>query len=402
MKCNHCGAEILDDSVFCEHCGKKIGEDTPNATNNDKKKLAMWIGIAAAAVVAVLLLVLLIGKGGSPAESPEELFNRLNAEEQILVINPGSIFIGEDNANRVECIDEILKKLKEGEGVEVEACNDMLVLCNMERGEDGRVIALGQNVNINSLKALAKEFLSNPHRRSDFSATKDKYIQFSESGSPERYPVSQGIITYNKNNQTNNRVRDELLKAVYELRDELSIKKYGVSFRDLTEEYQSRAIREAIPLAICEIDEDLPLMAPPPPPEPEEPESWENSERIEVPTVADDEVEEVSVSDDKVFSVVETDPEFPGGMEALYQYLASNLHYPQLARDNGITGKVYVTFVVEKDGRVTNPRILRDIGGGCGDEAIRVVKSMPRWSPGKQRGKPVRVQFNLPVNFNLK
>ena len=112
--------------------------------------------------------------------------------------------------------------------------------------------------------------------------------------------------------------------------------------------------------------------------------------------------EEVDEEEVKIFTVVENDPEFPGGMDALYKYLAENIKYPQLARDNGITGKVYVTFVVERDGSIANPRILRDIGGGCGAEAIRVVKSMPKWTPGKQRGKAVRVQFNLPVNFNLK
>ena len=113
----------------------------------------------------------------------------------------------------------------------------------------------------------------------------------------------------------------------------------------------------------------------------------------------EDEVDEDEV---KIFTVVENDPEFPGGMDALYKYLAENIKYPQLARDNGITGKVYVTFVVERDGSIANPKILRDIGGGCGAEALRVVKSMPKWTPGKQRGKAVRVQFNLPVNFNLK
>ena len=112
--------------------------------------------------------------------------------------------------------------------------------------------------------------------------------------------------------------------------------------------------------------------------------------------------EEQDEEEVKIFTVVENDPEFPGGMEALYKYLAENIKYPQLARDNGITGKVYVTFVVERDGSIANPKILRDIGGGCGQEAIRVVKSMPKWTPGKQRGKAVRVQFNLPVNFNLK
>lgn len=121
-----------------------------------------------------------------------------------------------------------------------------------------------------------------------------------------------------------------------------------------------------------------------------------NEEVVQV--VVEEEVEEV---EEEIFTVVENDPEYPGGMEALYKYLASNIKYPALAKENNITGKVYVTFVVEKDGSIANPRILRDIGGGCGQEAIRVVKSMPKWKPGKQRGEAVRVQFNLPVSFNL-
>ena len=115
---------------------------------------------------------------------------------------------------------------------------------------------------------------------------------------------------------------------------------------------------------------------------------------IEVP-------QEETVVEEEIFTVVENEPEFPGGMEALYKYFGENIKYPQVAKDNNITGKVYVTFVVEKDGSIANPKVLRDIGGGCGQEAIRVVKAMPKWKPGKQRGKAVRVQFNLPVSFNL-
>ena len=111
--------------------------------------------------------------------------------------------------------------------------------------------------------------------------------------------------------------------------------------------------------------------------------------------------EEVEEVEEEVFLVVEDDPEFPGGLSALSQYLASNIKYPQLAKENNITGKVFVSFVVEKDGSVVQVKILRDIGGGCGAEAVRVVKAMPKWKPGKQRGKPVRTQFNLPVDFSL-
>lgn len=165
------------------------------------------------------------------------------------------------------------------------------------------------------------------------------------------------------------------------------------------------------------------VQEPPPPPPPEQPEVTtvievvaddkeitnelhvtaevtDETQNIQItPVVIDDEED---VVEEQIFTVVENDPEFPGGMEALYKYLGQNIKYPQLARDNGITGKVYVTFVVEKDGSIANPKVLRDIGGGCGQEAIRVVKSMPKWTPGKQRGKAVRVQFNLPVNFSLK
>ena len=105
--------------------------------------------------------------------------------------------------------------------------------------------------------------------------------------------------------------------------------------------------------------------------------------------------------DDDIFTVVDDDPEFPGGMDSLYRWIDEHIQYPQRALENNIHGIVYVTFTVEPNGSISNPRILRDIGLGCGDEAIRIVKSMPRWKPGKQRGKTVRVQFNLPVKFKL-
>jgi periplasmic protein TonB len=103
----------------------------------------------------------------------------------------------------------------------------------------------------------------------------------------------------------------------------------------------------------------------------------------------------------EIFRIVEEMPEFIGGMNKMYEYLGNNMTYPQIAKEAGIEGEVNLTFVVEKNGRITDVRILRDIGGGCGEEAIRVVKAMPNWSPGKQRGKAVRVQFNLPVKFTL-
>ena len=105
--------------------------------------------------------------------------------------------------------------------------------------------------------------------------------------------------------------------------------------------------------------------------------------------------------DDAVFVVVEKSPEFPGGDDSLYAFIGRNIKYPEAAKKNKIEGRVFVTFVIEKDGQVSSAKILRDIGGGCGEEALRVVNSMPKWKPGTQRGNPVRVQFNLPILFQL-
>lgn len=178
--------------------------------------------------------------------------------------------------------------------------------------------------------------------------------------------------------------------------------------------------------AMLEVEEEILNTVedtPPPPPEPE-PETVvtdltviDNNEEIHnevgiisaevnentavqavAPVVVDDEVVE---EEEEIFLAVEEDPEFPGGLDALSKYLGENIKYPALAKENNIEGRVFVSFVVEKDGRVANVKILRDIGGGCGAEAVRVVKAMPKWKPGKQRGKPVRTQFNLPVQFGL-
>jgi protein TonB len=103
----------------------------------------------------------------------------------------------------------------------------------------------------------------------------------------------------------------------------------------------------------------------------------------------------------EVFKVVEQMPQYPDGEAAMLKFIYDNIKYPAIARDNGVEGTVYIKFIVETDGSVTNVEVIRDIGGGCGEEAKRVVKQFPRWNPGKQRGRPVRVFFNLPVKFKL-
>lgn len=109
---------------------------------------------------------------------------------------------------------------------------------------------------------------------------------------------------------------------------------------------------------------------------------------------------EIDYSDTTIYQMVEIMPEFPGGEQKLLQYISKNVKYPQIARESGIKGRVIIGFVIEPNGSVSNVKVLQgSIGGGCDEEAVRVVKSMPRWKPGIQDGKAVRVRLAIPVNF---
>ncbi|MGV3557732.1 TonB family protein [Larkinella arboricola] len=101
----------------------------------------------------------------------------------------------------------------------------------------------------------------------------------------------------------------------------------------------------------------------------------------------------------KIFTMVEQNPEFPGGMKALGEFLSNNIKYPAAAARAGVSGRVFLSLVINTDGSIQDVTILKGIGFGADEEAIRVVKSMPRWKPGIQDGKPVRVKYNLPINF---
>jgi|JI71714BRNA_FD_contig_123_38840_length_3391_multi_4_in_0_out_0_5 periplasmic protein TonB len=126
------------------------------------------------------------------------------------------------------------------------------------------------------------------------------------------------------------------------------------------------------------------------------PETFDNPSELEV-------VEAPKVVEDKVYETfdIQKMPSFPGGEAELQKFLRDNINYPAIARENNIQGTAALSFVVGKDGTISNVTILKDPGGGCGKEAVRVVNSMPKWAPGEANGNPVKVKFTLPVRFRL-
>ncbi len=167
-------------------------------------------------------------------------------------------------------------------------------------------------------------------------------------------------------------------------------------------------------IEIVQTAQELP--PPPPPPAPEV---------VEIINVVENDVQvaevEINTEDDKdkavvisapvsapieeedqvIFQVVEKMPSFPGGDAALFKFLNDNVKYPVIAQENGVQGRVICQFVVNRDGSIVDVEVVRSVDPSLDKEAIRVIKSMPKWSPGQQRGKPVRVKYTLPVNFKL-
>jgi protein TonB len=158
----------------------------------------------------------------------------------------------------------------------------------------------------------------------------------------------------------------------------------------------------------------------PPPPKPkikqieiiEVPDEEEIEEEIEVDLdieiTEETEIEEIVFEEpveeeetEEIFQIVENPATFPGGIGAFYSYVQKNMKYPSQAQRMGMEGRVFVEFVVDRDGRLSNVKVLRGIGAGCDEEAMRVLKNSPSWNPGKQRGRPVRQRMVLPITFKL-
>jgi len=159
---------------------------------------------------------------------------------------------------------------------------------------------------------------------------------------------------------------------------------------------------EIIPITRQEVKPPPP---PPPPPEiieiVEDEVEIEKELEIEETETDEDEIVEIEEDDEEFFMVVENMPEFPGGDLGLMKFIQKNVKYPAIAKEYNITGKVYVSFIVDKQGKVTNVKIVRGVDKNLDAEALRVVSLLPKYKPGKQRGKSVRVMFTIPINFTL-
>ncbi|OFX28104.1 MAG: hypothetical protein A2X08_02440 [Bacteroidetes bacterium GWA2_32_17] len=187
-------------------------------------------------------------------------------------------------------------------------------------------------------------------------------------------------------------------------------------------------INETYTTEFIDVDNHTDVLPPPPPPPPTPvtdeqqvkytaPEIVENAEDTIEMSTNDDLAEKKNddlipdepndkkdefIDDEPVnFYVIEEKPEFPGGIEAINKWIVDNVKYPGIAKENGVTGKVFVQFVIDKEGKVTDVQILRGVDPYLDKEAMRVVSDMPSWTPGKQRGKAVKVSFQLPINFKL-
>lgn len=156
---------------------------------------------------------------------------------------------------------------------------------------------------------------------------------------------------------------------------------------------------------------------PPPPPKIQQPQIVEAPDDeiiddipvdLDLEITEDTKVEDIIMEDapkeevaDEIFTIVEEMPSFPGGVAAFHKYLQRNLHYTPAARKMGLEGKVFVQFIVDKNGKISDVKTIRGVGAGLDEEAIRVVENSPNWNPGKQRGMPVKTRVVIPINFSL-
>ena len=295
--------------------------------------------------------------------------------------------------------DELLRIPKEKEtstspavANQVDERNVLVVMINMA----GQVMAGGDYIeNLGQLTEKVKEFVANPYNDENLPEKQKKRIPYFD----EIMVTSNHKITVQKNAKTTaldyQAVMDAICAAYKELREDLANEKFGKGFAECSYQEQ-KAIsliypQNIVELGVRDISSDKPVMPPP-----------------EIPVVKVDELVEsnhllVQTEDDsdKIYDKVEELPAFPGGEVVLMRFLSDNMKYPKVARESGIQGRVVVQFVVGSDGSICNAKVIRGIDPYLDKEALRVVSVMPRWKPGMQKGKPVSVQYTMPLMFRL-
>lgn len=276
-----------------------------------------------------------------------------------------------------------------------------LLFFRFESSEDIRF--QGEPIKISDIREIVKVYVKN--EKDSYDLPKPLYRSRYEDGKTIYMRYTNYMICLVKDasvsseNQSVRYALHEIVEAIAELRAEYCKKYYGVEFIECNI-YQREVLEDMLP---CKIHFGNHKFTPPPPPPP-----------IELPDVLD--IEE-SLYDDMgnsfvpsnndnyeevIFAVVEQMPEFPGGQQAMVKFISENLQYPVVAQENAIQGRVICQCVINRDGSIVDVVVVRSAGDLCLDnEAIRVIKSMPKWKPGKQKGKPVRVKYTIPINFRL-
>ena len=397
---------------------QKKPESKPTTTQSDtdkpKSKKGLWIGLGVAVAAVAALLVLLLGTSSNDEKKQSSELVAENASIKPLPYHLNhSLILGSFN---------------------VKVRNVMSI--NLD--QFGKLLINGRIVDKSNLKDVILDFIT--PKPADEYAPEVETMYFDAMGN---VLTTKGVVGlfYDQDDTEKQELCEalnEIAKAYAEARERLSMNKFNKQLGQLDSQ-QIEAIREAVPVRVIGVGEymDVELAV------------WEDnsgsSERVEdleinnafvetcmlklddwrgIQSYLDDfmetpvelisiqdqmgwneqveeEMVDITPSEQEIFQIVEEMPQFPGGEAKLMEYIGKNIKYPQKARETGIQGRVFISFVVEPDGSVSNVKLLRGIGGGCDEEAMRVVKSMPKWKPGKQRGKAVRVSYQIPVFFKL-
>jgi len=221
-----------------------------------------------------------------------------------------------------------------------------------------------------------------------------------------RYKIDEILREYNFRNLENIKRRRPFFLITFHMRTDItSIIECERAILDVYSRHKVKPKYRNICNMTWEEYRNSCLSGPPPPPPPKEIEIVEDEVEIEEEIVVNDVDDEYDLDleedGDEVYRVVEQMPQFPGGDAAIMKYIAKHVRYPQIAKEYGIEGRVFVTFIIDKKGKVKDVEVIKGVDPNLDKEAKRVIESLPKFTPGKQRGKAVRVQFTVPISFKL-